>query len=379
MRPRAVDWLVCPVCGEDLEVRDVTAERVAVSDGVVTSACTVCRAPDPADRRSAPGVEMCGSCYALEVAGGFLVCSKDHVFPIRAGVPRLLLADLQESTDARSIRESFSRQWESYDYEAEDRTWGQTIDERRADFLRMVDESPDALPGKRVLDAGCGNGLLSKAMSEFGCEVLAADISSIVEDAFAHLRERGSDGVHFVQADLMAHPFRPAAFDIVFCAGVLIVTPDSRRTLDHIARAVAPGGKIFVWVYWRESGLKYRVKTSLRTVVARLPLFMRRAVAAGFVPQAMLRQYVRRLVRPSEPGEQLKWRERFLVQHDFFTPRYRWEHTPDEVREWYRELGFVDAKVTEVVPAGFGMLARRPADDAHDLASVRSAARTAPS
>jgi 2-polyprenyl-3-methyl-5-hydroxy-6-metoxy-1,4-benzoquinol methylase/uncharacterized protein YbaR (Trm112 family) len=317
-----LEQLVCPVCGKDFELRGD-------------------------DERGGD-----------DAHSGALSCTSGHTFPIVDGVPRLLLESRLESGDARSIRESFSRQWEHFDYEAEDKTWGQTLESRLDDFLRMVDLRPEELKGKLILDAGCGNGLLSDAITRFGCHVLAADISSSV--AVAHRHFGSNPHVDFVQADLMAPPFRPGAFDIVFCAGVLIVTPDSRTTFDHVARAVSPGGRLFVWVYWREPKLLYRVKVLLRRLLAPMPLPARRAAAYAFVPQALLRQWLRRRRRPEQEGQDLNWREHFVVQHDFFTPRYRWEHTPEEVFAWFREAGFTDMKTTEVVPAGFGVLGRLP-------------------
>lgn len=319
MKPRILDWLVCPLCGDDLAAGDEPTAGAELEDGAV-------------------------------------VCGAGHAFPVVGGVPRLLPSARLESDDARSLRKGYSRQWEHYDYASDDRTWTQTLAERREDFLRLVDRSRQELRGMLVLDAGCGNGALSKAISEFGCEVLAADISDAVERAHVHL---ASERTHFAQADLMRAPFRPGTFDIVFCAGVIIVTPDSRRTLEQVARAVAPGGTMFVWVYWREPGIKYAIKTFLRSIMRPLPIPARHAVAFAFVAQAMLRQLVRRL-RHGDAVEWVKWREHLTVQLDFFVPRYRWEHTPEEVRDWFRELGFVDMKLTKEEAAGFGMIARRP-------------------
>jgi SAM-dependent methyltransferase/uncharacterized protein YbaR (Trm112 family) len=354
-----LDWVVCPRCSGDLTIRNaVTRPAQASEEASEPSACRTCRAPE--EPRPAGNSGNCASCYGLEIDTGTLVCRSGHAFPVVGGVPRLLADSGLESPDARSIRESFSRQWDHFDHEAEDRTWGQTIEKRLDDFLRMVDHTPEQLRGKLVLDAGCGNGVLSRAINRFGCEVLAADISESVEGAHGYFARRGNDRTHFVQADLMEPPFRGDTFDIVFCAGVLIVTPSSRKTFAQVVKALAPGGTIFVWLYWREHGLKYRFKTALRRLASPLPLRMRQAVALTFVPQAMVRQSLR-LRRGAQPAsEALSWREHFVVQHDFFTPRYRWEHTPEEVSGWYRELGFTDIKVTEVVDAGFGVAARRP-------------------
>ena len=361
MKPRVLDWLICPICGGGLAFKRV--EKAAPSRPSIErsepSPCSQCRAPSDAERRvSASG--NCPACYTLEADTGVISCPEGHAFPIEEGVPRLLLDREGESDAAKSIRKTFSAQWAEYDHEAEDKTWGQTLDQRIGDFLRMVDMRPAELLDKRVLDAGCGNGMLSRAITDFGCEVLAADLSDSVVAAHRHFEAQGNGRTHFVQADVMTPPFRPQAFDIVFCAGVIIVTPDSRQTFDEVIKAVAPGGRLFVWVYWRERGVKYRVKTALRRLLSPMPLSVKRLVSAVFTAQALARGHLAKLLRREGAEEPTRWREAYLVQHDFFTPRYRWEHTEQEVHGWYREHGFTDIRTTEVVKAGFGVLARRP-------------------
>jgi 2-polyprenyl-3-methyl-5-hydroxy-6-metoxy-1,4-benzoquinol methylase len=356
VKPRAVDWLVCPLCTSALEFEQL-AEAAPSSDRSESSSCSRCHAPSTEEART--GAEgNCSACYGLEVNTGTLACKAGHTFPIEHGVPRLLLDRQSESPEARSIRESFSAQWADYHHEAGDKTWGQTLDQRIGDFLRMVDMRPEELRGQLVLDAGCGNGMLSHAITDFGCEVLAADLSESVVAAHRHFASQGNGPPHFVQADLMRPAFRRDAFDIVFCAGVLIVTPDSRRTFDEVIKAVAPGGRLFVWVYWREPGLKYRIKTGLRRVLSPLPLPVKRGVSAVFTAQALARGHLAHRLGREGADEPTRWREAYVVQHDFFTPRYRWEHTEDH--GWYRDHGFTDIKTTEVVKAGFGVLARRP-------------------
>ena len=179
---------------------------------------------------------------------GSVRCSRGHAFPVVRGVPRLLRDfHLSDAEAARSIHQSFSREWSHFDYD-DDRTWGHTIEKRKADFLRHIACPPDVLAGKVVLDAGCGNGALSVAMSSFGCDVVATDISSSVEAAYRHFNGRDPDRTHFIQSDLMSAALRPAAFDVVYCAGVLHHTPNTRATFESLLPALAPGGTIFVWL-----------------------------------------------------------------------------------------------------------------------------------
>jgi ubiquinone/menaquinone biosynthesis C-methylase UbiE/uncharacterized protein YbaR (Trm112 family) len=368
MKPRLLDWLVCPLCRSDLAFRDAAGRPPVPSDEVSPpSECVSCRAPADAARRDG-GSGNCESCYGLEVESGSVVCPSGHGFPVVGGVPRLLPDFLLESaTASRSISASFSREWAHFDYDA-DRTWGQSVRQRAQDFLRHVDHSADSLRGKLVLDAGCGNGALSRAITSFGCEVVATDISTSVEAAHRHFAAQGNDRTHFIQSDLMHLALRPATFDVIFCAGVLHHTPSTRGTLEELLRALAPGGTVFIWLYWRVPGLRPMVSEGLRRAISPLPAPLKHGAVWALAPQSMLRQRIRELRGRSDPSERLNHRETMVRMLDSYTPRYRWRHTPAEVHGWFGELGFTDIKTTEEGVEGFGVVARKP-----PLASSESA------
>lgn len=327
MNPKALQWLICPLCGSDLHL----------------------------DGAAQPGTD---------VQRGAVMCASGHAFPVVAGVPRLLIdARLETTDDARSIQESFSREWSHFDYDG-DRTWGGTGEQRRDEFLRQVALPAEALEGRVVLDAGCGNGVLSTAISTLGCDVVATDIGHQVQEAQRHLGARPGARAYYVQADVMRPPFRPGAFDVVFCAGVLHHTPSTRGSFDKVARAVAPGGTMFVWLYWNVPGRLLRAKAWMRRGISRLPGRLQHGVVMALLPQAMVRQWIRTARGQNPAKERLTPRERLVVLLDSYTPRYRWEHTPEEVHAWFQDIGFVDARTTERGTWGFGVAARRPATPA---------------
>jgi len=290
---------------------------------------------------------VCGADFTDD--GNSYSCAAGHRFPVAEGVPRLL-ASLAGSS--RSINESFGREW-AYFKHGEDRSWGQAVELRLAKFLKHVGLSEDAISGKRVLDAGCGNGTLSEAVAGLGCEVVASDLSDSVVAAHRYF-SRHEGRVRFLQTDLMRHAFKPSSFDVVYCAGVLHHTPGTRGTLARVAETVAPGGRLFVWLYWSVPGMKYRLRTRLRNVVAPLPMPVKHSLTVALGAEKALRS---RITRSGD----LNWRESMIGAHDFYTPRYRWEHTPDELRAWFAELGFIDVELTESERDGFGMVAVRPA------------------
>ncbi len=93
-------------------------------------------------------------------------------------------------------------------------------------------------PGETVLDAGCGEGVLSWYLAERGAKVTAIDISKPnVENAQKFLEKKGVlDRVTVMQGDAEALPFADASFDWVISSHVLEHLPDFDKGLSEIHR-----------------------------------------------------------------------------------------------------------------------------------------------
>ena len=105
-----------------------------------------------------------------------------------------------------------------------------------------------ALRGARVLDVGCGGGLLSEALAREGAEVTAIDLSpELVDVARLHLLE--SDGLkvdYRLQAVEALADDIPGHFDAVTCMEMLEHVPDPASIVAACARLVKPGGHVFL-------------------------------------------------------------------------------------------------------------------------------------
>ena len=101
-------------------------------------------------------------------------------------------------------------------------------------------------PGRRVLDAACGEGYGSAMMAAAGASVLGIDLGA---DVVAHARARYASvpGVAFEQADVTALDHLPdASFDLVLSFETLEHVHEQERMLDGFARLLAPGGLLLV-------------------------------------------------------------------------------------------------------------------------------------
>ena len=103
-----------------------------------------------------------------------------------------------------------------------------------------------ALTGKRVLDVGCGGGLLSEGMAVRGAEVTGIDLSEKpLGVARLHLLESGQKvDYRKISAEQIAEEM-PGAFDAVTCLEMLEHVPDPASIVESCGRLVKPGGQVF--------------------------------------------------------------------------------------------------------------------------------------
>lgn len=106
--------------------------------------------------------------------------------------------------------------------------------------------SDKPLAGLRVLDIGCGGGLLSEPMARMGAEVLGADASQTnVEVASIHAAQSGAD-VRYEAVTSEELAARGERFDVVLNMEVVEHVSDVELFLSSCAEMVKPGGLMFV-------------------------------------------------------------------------------------------------------------------------------------
>ncbi len=147
-------------------------------------------------------------------------------------------ADNVDAAEIRKFSELASRWWDPH---SEFRPLHE-INPLRLDFINQ--RSP--LDGKRVLDVGCGGGILSESMAAAGAEVTGIDMGEApLNVARLHALESGvTVDYRQVTAEVLAAE-NPASFDIVTCLEMLEHVPDPASVVAACARLVKPGGAVY--------------------------------------------------------------------------------------------------------------------------------------
>ena len=146
--------------------------------------------------------------------------------------------------------------------------------------------SRTSLSGRRVLDVGCGGGLLSESLARAGAEVTGIDLApGMIEVARLHAAESGlAIDYRITAAEVLAQK-SPGHFEVVTCMEMLEHVPDPAAMTATLARLLAPGGALYV------STLNRNLKSFLLAIVG--AEYLLRLIPPG------THEY-ERLIRPSE-------------------------------------------------------------------------------
>jgi SAM-dependent methyltransferase len=102
--------------------------------------------------------------------------------------------------------------------------------------------------GETVLDAGCGEGYLTRRLAGRGADAVGVDRSAALIEAAAAAGGRPSGGPHFLLGDLRSLPLAGGRFDAVLCNHSLNELRTLQPVFSEFARVLKPGGRLVVLV-----------------------------------------------------------------------------------------------------------------------------------
>lgn len=317
MEERIVKILACPVCKSKLDIEIEEIEKGGVKEGYL----------------------RCISC--------------NRRYPIINYIPRFVETDAYVS--------SFSNEWSKFSKVQLDSFNGRNESENT--FKERTGINLNEIKDKLVLDVGCGAGRFTEIVSKYGGDVIGIDLSYSVDVALENLGIKA--GINFIQADIFNLPFKKGISDIIFSIGVLHHTPNTRKALLSLIPHLKKGAKIAIWVYTNE-GINDQIKP-LRDIYRRTynhisdfyRIFTTRMDQKQLLKISQIMAYglyyptkipvvgkVLDLVIPSSDHPDPMWR--VLDIFDWYSPKYQWKHTYEEVEDWFKEAGLTNIEKLKI-------------------------------
>jgi len=272
-----------------------------------------------------------------------LDCHK--TYPVTNDIPRFLpdLSDKEQQVK-RSFNLEHLRYTDSRHLHFTPRLVQQWLDE--------IQLPPEYFKGKLVLDAGCGSGRWTYAMSVLGARVVAVDLTEAGVE-ITHRATAQMDNVVVLQGSIFQLPFRPASFDLVASWGVLHHTPDTKKAFARVAPLVKPGGQLYVMVYEKQNIVKAVCTGLVRLLLQRFPEEQRYRLCRRLIFKNRRLSWVLKhlfICAYYLPGsDALEVSTIQLGLYDAYSPRYNHLHTRQEVFAWFGEQRFDQLMLTSPI------------------------------
>jgi ubiquinone/menaquinone biosynthesis C-methylase UbiE len=150
----------------------------------------------------------------------------------------MLMNDLESDEHHRITREEFDRQADSMP---------KASVFTDSDVLDRIKSAAPVTGRSRVLDLGCGPGIVTEAFAVEAGEVIALDLSfEMIQRARQRCERAGQRNVRFAIGKAERLPFRNAAFDAIVTRLTLHHFPDLETALSEMIRVLQPHGKIVI-------------------------------------------------------------------------------------------------------------------------------------
>ena len=301
------------------------------------------------------------------------------IYPVINGIPRFVGRELYEQKSSESSDEiqtgrSFGTKWQDDRMKA----LGSTEFDRTSlqeQFVAMlgcssIDQSKELFKNARLtLNAGCG-----VAWSEFmfdlnpSTERHCIDLSLSVEVAYANTRHMTNATVS--QASIFELPYPDGVFDIVYSCGVVHHTPDPGKAVEELAKKVASGGLLGIYIYNIKPFIRETCDSEIRKkttsmnyedcmnfsgkmtmlgkafskinqdLVIEEDIDLLDIKAGNYKLQRFIYDhFIKCWYNPKQDDEYAD-----IVNQDWYHPKYASHHTKKEVFNWFKESGFDELK-----------------------------------
>ena len=153
--------------------------------------------------------------------------------------------------DNNTFKEAVKNQYKNSDNLSIRQSLHEKYSVNKTGFTNMIASSYDLKEGDRVLELGCGNGLIWKGRGDLIAKCGELILSDFSEGMLESAKEALSDyeNIRYEVIDIQYIPFEDNSFDVVIANMMLYHVPDIDRALNEVARVLKPGGKFYAATY----------------------------------------------------------------------------------------------------------------------------------
>src|SRR6218665_3425965 len=318
---------------------------------------------------------------AKEIKEGLLFSQTGFVFPIIDGIPRLLIESVYDYADFlkqhieeydalvatlensyggvlryciqknKKTKQSFELEWSFLKRDKNDHVWHDAQKNFSEIFLSETGINElSFFNDKKVIDIGCGHGLMTSEIAAMAKTSVGVEISKAVEHAY---RANKRINAWYIQADLQFLPFADAVFDVLYSSGVIHHTNNTELSLSLIEPVLKPGGNICLWLYHPQLGKGHRLILWGWRFFKKLPLKLSFYLLMIFVfPVTFLWKKIKN-------KRKINYREEIIDLLDQFTPEFRFEIPHDRAMLWLIRRKFNSVLITSTNQFGFSVVGEK--------------------
>ena len=308
-----------------------------------------------------------------EILKGILICSKNHKFPIFNGVPRLVI---DKEKNFEKTETAFSSKWKNFNKSYHNKRW---YDKQRkwfldrfgwitvSKFLKFLNKC------EYILDAGTGVGNSAHWFSaNKNALVFAIDASESV--IFANKKYGKISNIHFLQAYIRQLTFKKNFFNFICSDQVLHHTKDTKTSFINLTKHLKKNGLISIYVYKKKGPIREFSDDYIREIMVNKSAkdCLKFSKSMAILGRSLSKLNKKITIPENIPILKIKsgtydlqrfiywnflkcwWSDKvpfdqsIATNFDWYFPKYAYRHTPNDVKNWFKEQKFKITHYNEI-------------------------------
>ena len=254
------------------------------------------------------------------------------------------------SANVKYAYDSFSYQWAML--QEKQNVWGISREDMLNNLEKQLLLKKEQMRDMIILDAGCGHGRVTSAFSKLCNNIVALEISESIDLAYDECDRKKN--VLFIQGNVMDPPLVDESIDVIYCAGVLHHTPNTRIAAQALMPLLRKHGRFYIWLYPKRGFVYTSVLNSIRFFTSRVP----KKILLLILKKAVVLFELWKKIKRENYYSNIRGREEIVISlFDCYSPRYRHTHFPEEVEQWFYEKNIKRVKLLHFSKYNLDMLA----------------------